>query len=429
VLRVAAVSFQLSAFSFQLSSSVVRRPSSLLMPTTITRLFAYDGPNLYGSQPSVVLQVQADKDRSARMRNALKDGAQSIGLVIGYLDVEAMALDSAFLITAHFVTPTPQIGAELARYVVERLNAKERGDEEWDAEEPLWNLQKRRRAEALPVQALQITAEAASRGVPTFLHMDGKLQIGYGARGWALDLAPFKDRRTSGVLSTEEIGIGPPPFARAEAAATVPWEQIGPIPIIAVSGGSGRDLAAQAIAGAIRAQEHSAGLAEAADIATTQALLADPAHTLAIVGLEPAGLALRGLAFERCAYSAVVSLPDELPPDVADREELARVLGIPMLVTDPDGCAVLNVDEPLIAALAEYAPCPVIYISVTPDNATVSFHRAKGGAAVFVRDGAIIAANGPDEQVIAAIDTTDASLPGALAALAILRAMGLGVRG
>jgi hypothetical protein len=399
------------------------------MPTTITRLFAYDGPNLYGPQPSVVLQVQADKDRSARMRNALKDGAQSIGLVIGYLDVEAMALDSGFLITAHFVTPTPQIGAELARYVVEGLNAKERGDEEWDAEEPLWNLQKRRRAEALPVQALQITAEAATRDIPHILRADGKLQIGYGARGWALDLALFKERRSTGALAVDEIGIGPPPFARAEAAATVPWEQVGPIPIIALSGGDGRDLAARAIAGAIRAQDYSAGLAEAADIAATRALLSEPTYALAIVGLEPAGLALRGLAFERCTYSAVVSLPNELPPNVADREELTRVLGIPMLLTDPDGCAVLNADEPQIAALAEYAPCPVVYTSATYDNTTVNFHRAKGGAAVFIRNGAIIAANGPDEQTIATVDGTDNALPGALAALAIVRAMGLGVRG
>ena len=37
----------------------------------------------------------------------------------------------------------------------------------------LWELQKRRRAEALPLAALQLTAEAAARGIPTLLVFKG----------------------------------------------------------------------------------------------------------------------------------------------------------------------------------------------------------------------------------------------------------------
>jgi cyanophycin synthetase len=166
-------------------------------------------------------------------------------------------------------------------------------------------------------------------------------------------------------------------------------------------------------------------LAAAADFQATQDVLADPAATFAVVGLDSAGIAMRGLAFERCAYSAVIDMPSEVPPGLADRAELARALGVPMLVTDPEGAVALNADIPEIAALAEFAPCPIIYISTLDQNTTVGFHRAGGGAALFVRDGLVVAAKGTSEHPVVAADLPQAQLLGALAAFALLWTMGL----
>src|SRR5215216_1268923 len=99
------------------------------MPTEILRLFGFDGPNLYGPQPSVFLQVRSDKDRGRRLKDAIKDGGQSVSMVIGYLDVGSEPAADGYTITAQFATPTPLIGVELARYVVAGLNAKEAGDD------------------------------------------------------------------------------------------------------------------------------------------------------------------------------------------------------------------------------------------------------------------------------------------------------------
>jgi hypothetical protein len=49
----------------------------------------------------------------------------------------------------------------------------------------------------------------------------------------------------------------------------------------------------------------------------------------------------------------VVGWPDA-PPDLADREDLARAIGLPALVTDPGGLVVLDPTPP-IAALSEFA--------------------------------------------------------------------------
>jgi hypothetical protein len=404
------------------------------MPTTIVQLLGFDGPNLHGPQPSVFLKLRADKNRAGRVKNALKDGAQTTGMVMGYLELESAADGDEYLISVSFTTPTPAIGMELARHVVAGLNAQEAGDEDWDAEGPLWDLQKRRRAEALPLPALQLIAEASARAIPALVRADGQVQLGYGARGWAFD--PRKgnshSRPYAEHVSEGEIGVVSPTSIATNIDATgtlapidVPWEQLGPIPIVAVAGGAARDIAARLIAATLEAHRQTIGLAEAADFAATRDLLAAPAVAIAVVGLEATGIAQRGVAFERCAWSAVTDLPDGLPAEVSDRAELARVLGVPMLLTDPTGRVALNADIPEIATLAEYAPCPITYISTADQNPLVGFHRAQGGQALFVRDGAVIAATGASEQPILAATLPPRELYGALAGLALLWAMGL----
>jgi Domain of unknown function (DUF4938) len=395
--------------------------SGEIMPTTILQLHGFGGPNLHGPQPGVFLKLRSDKDRARRVKDALKDGAQSVGIVMGYLEIDSAPADAGYVITAGFSTPTPAIGVELARYVVDGLNAKEADDEEWDAEGPLWELQKRRRAEALPLPALQLIAEAAARGIPSLVRADGHVQLGYGARSWAFDPATLKQNRDA--LTPDQIGVGPPP-ARSPAAEP-PWERLGPIPIVAIAGSTRRDIAARLIAATLQAHGQAIGLAESADFEGTRALLGQPAVAIAIAGLAAEGIARRGVAFERCAYSAVIDMPAQLPSEVTDQAELARVLGVPMLLTDPAGYVALNADLPEIAALAEYAPCPLIYLSVAEQNPLIGFHRAEGGKAMFVRDGTVIAATGASEQAILAATLPPDDLPAALAGLALLWAMGL----
>lgn len=396
------------------------------MPTTIIQLLGFEGPNLFGPQPAVFLQVQSDSDLSRRLKTALKDAAQSVGMVLGYLEVSARRGPAGQIISANFTTPTPAIGVALAEYVVEGLNRHAAGDAEWDAEQPLWELQKRRRAEALPLPALQIIAEAASRSIPSFIRTDGLVQLGYGARGWAFDPAQFQKRaERPSLLGDDEVGIGLPPFAGPPATLEVPWQRLGPIPIVAVSGGDARDIAAHTIAAALDAMGQPTSLAVAAGFDATRDLLSDARGAIAVLGLSADGIAQRGLALERCAYSAIVDLPGDLPAGIADHAELARVLGVPMLITDPAGRVVLNADVPAIAALAEYAPCPIIYIGTGGDNTTIGVHRAQGGMAVFVREGLVIAAHGAAEQAVLQATLPPATLPGALAAIALLHAMGL----
>lgn len=333
------------------------------MPTTILRLLGFDGPNIFQPRPCVVLQAHATHDWHTRLRNVLKDGAQRIGLVLGYLNVAVSDADDGLVLTATFVTPMPAIGMELARYAVDELNAREAEDAQWDADEPLWALQKRRRAEALPLPALQLIAAAQQRGLPSFVRADGRLQLGYGVRGWSIDLDQLRQANPRVLL--------PDKPAAAPALPAVPWERLGTIPIIALSGGPPADQAAQLLASKLGAQR-GAGLELHADVAAARRLLSDPAVERAIISLDAASIATRGLPCEVCSASGILDLPAQLPPAVADRAEWAQVVGLPLLVTRPDGLALLRSDVPELGALATYAPCPVLSIDNNAPDALLS---------------------------------------------------------
>ncbi|GAB4206420.1 MAG: DUF4938 domain-containing protein [Roseiflexaceae bacterium] len=365
------------------------------MPITILRLLAFEGPNLYGPQPAVALLVRAERDLSARLRDALKDAALAVGVMIARLEVDAQPEGDGFLLGARFVTATSALGAELARYVVDGLNAQQAGDEDWDPEEPLWLLQRRRRAEALPVETLQIIAEAGARDVPVFTRAGGMLQVGYGARGRALPIVRRGD--PGGLLAPGEIGIGTPLPTGNEAANALPWEQVGRIPIIALCGGQTAATAARLLAERLP----GAALAETAGFDEARALLAGSTTQQAVLGLAASDLVLRGVPFDRCVACALLDLPEPIPQVMADPNELAQALGVPLLLTDPSGVAAINADQPEFLALAQYAPCPVVLLSTQPSHPAIAAHRASGGAALFLGDGRIIAARGPTEQQLA----------------------------
>jgi hypothetical protein len=344
-----------------LHSPFVRRPTPVVLhhsssrlhaELTISRLLAFEGPNLLGPHPAVLLECRAASGQARRLREALKDAALRAGVVIGALDVGGEPLAAAF------TTPTPALGAELARLVVAGLNA----GATWDADEALWELARRRRAEAPPVAALQLIAEAGARGVPAFIHA-GQLQLGYGARGRSLSLAAL----AGNTIRPDAIPIGPAAPV-PQPAVQVEWERLGTIPVFAISGGEGRPAAARAIAQRLRARGIAAGLLESATFDAARALLADPSVEAAVIGLEPGDLARRGLPFERCAACALLGLPPPLP-EFPDRAELARALGVPLLVTAPEGRAALAAGVPEIAALAAYAPCPVVWLTGGPEAA------------------------------------------------------------
>jgi hypothetical protein len=283
----------------------------------------------------VLLRAICAADRPRRLRAAIRDGAQSIGLVIAYLEAESRAVAGNFLLEARFSTDEPAIGAALCRYIVDGMRAEAAGDEEWDRNGPLYNLRSRRQHEALSLPALQLVAEARQRGLPALPLPDGQLLLGHGIHSWRAD-------------------------PRSDDLSAPPWARIGRIPITLVTGHALRGAAVARYAAALAATgilvraEGDLGFDAARD------LLADTATEAAVIGLRADDILRRGLPLDRCDQAVVSDMAGPRPESADDDEEWLHALGLPMfLATAP---VHLNLADTRLHTLIPYAPSGVIGI-------------------------------------------------------------------
>ncbi|WP_298819986.1 DUF4938 domain-containing protein [Chloroflexus sp.] len=304
-------------------------------PLTIVQLAALHGPNIYHPQTGVALRVSAPADYSQRLRSALKGGALAIGMVIAHLHVTAQPHADGMLISAFFATREPAIGAELCRYVVEGLNAELTGNTEWDPDEPLLTLRDRRQAQALPVAALQLMANARQRDIPTTILPDRRVLLGQGDRSW--------------ITTIDDL--------RATPDIQPPWSQLGRIPIVTVTGERYRSQAV-----AEQAARYEARAIDHANRDSVLQALSDPTCTALVVGLETEHLLREGLPFDRCDLAVITDRAGQRPPSAFDDDEWLKALGLPMLCSTAP--TLINLTDPALHALIGYAPNGVIGWSI-----------------------------------------------------------------
>ncbi len=311
----------------------------MVAPITISRLQAYEGPNTVQPTPGVVLRLACDRDRGARIRAAIKDSAQAIGLVIGQLAIDSKRGNLGIDISVRFSCELPQLGAAVCAYVVAGITAEAVGDHTWDHEAPLIALRERRQREAVPLTAVQLIAEARRRGLPSFVTATRQLQIGYGVHGWSCDLATLPNK-----------------------APTLPWAELGVIPISIVTGASSRDRVVEQVATELRAGGQRVTALKAASFHATRALLADP-HTEALVlGLTSEAIIRYGLPVEQCDRAIITDCSGPRPTEAEDDEEWVRALGLPMLIAAE--AVRINLSDPGLTQLVPYAPNGVIMFQV-----------------------------------------------------------------
>ncbi len=118
-------------------------------------------------------------------------------------------------------------------------------------------------------------------------------------------------------------------------------------------------------------------------------ILQDPTVEVAILESARGGILRAGLAFDRCDVGVVLNVAaDHLGlGDINTIEQMAQVKGVIAETVSPDGYAVLNADDPLVAAMAEKVRGKVTYFSMQPDNPLVLEHIRRGGLAAVYDNG------------------------------------------
>lgn len=330
------------------------------MPVATREIRAFEGPNLYYPQAAVKLAVWADRDISRQISDTLKSWAQATGMVIGYLRQHTDPAPNGFVITTTWTTPLPTVGADIAAQIVADIDAAERHDEDYDHDDALMAIIKERKRQEPSMALLQLLAEAHAHDVPVLRRADGQLVIGTGARGWSFDPASLS------------LGLG----------VEVPWDSVGTVPLVAVTGPNAT-VVTQLIAVAVERAGRRVGRAAddgiliageqignepSADWDGARRVLVDGRVDVAVVAVSLASITERGLGFDQCRVGVVTGVD-------GDNERAAEAHGILVLAADPNGSVVLNADVPAVFALREWAAGNVVLygthdLPVEPDATT-----------------------------------------------------------
>ena len=132
-------------------------------------------------------------------------------------------------------------------------------------------------------------------------------------------------------------------------------------------------------------------------------VLLHPDVDAAVFETARGGILREGLGFDRCDVAVVTNIGagDHLGMNYIETPaQLAAVKQVIVQNVSDHGMAVLNAEDPLVAAMAESCPGSVTYFGNSRQQPVIALHLAQGGRAVFVEGNDIVAAAGADEQRI-----------------------------
>jgi cyanophycin synthetase len=189
----------------------------------------------------------------------------------------------------------------------------------------------------------------------------------------------------------------------------------GRIPVVAVTGVNGKTTTTRFITHLLERTGRQVGMSSTdgifidgrriakGDCAGPQSardVLLNPVVEAAVLETARGGILRAGLGFDLCDVAVVTNIGDgdhlglggiETP------EMLARVKCTVVESVLPKGKAVLNAQDPLVAAMAARCPGEVVFFSRNPEHDVILRHRQQGGRAVVVRDEAIVLVEGDRE--------------------------------
>ncbi|MCZ8235074.1 MAG: cyanophycin synthetase [Inhella sp.] len=271
------------------------------------------------------------------------------------------------------------------------------------------------------------------------VHPEVAHAVGLAARTVGLDIAgidlvaedigrPLQDQGGAIV----EVNAGPGLLMHLKPAEGVPQpvgqaivdhlfaeDESGRIPIVGVAGSRGTATVARLVAWLLHLHGKQVGLAcadglflGARQVEKRVKRPFDAAHRLlmnrrvdAVVAENDAMAILNdGLAYDRCWVGVVTDLTrtEALTlHDVHEDSQLFKVLRTQVDVVLPEGAAVLNAEDPQVAAMAELCDGAVIFYSLNAQAPALQAHLHAGGRAVVLRGGeAMLLA--PDGEAVGA---------------------------
>jgi cyanophycin synthetase len=183
-------------------------------------------------------------------------------------------------------------------------------------------------------------------------------------------------------------------------------EQASRVPLLSVTGTNGKTTTTRLLAHIFRQTGKVVGftttdgtyigdyLVEAGDNTgpqSAQLILQDPTVQVAVLETARGGILRSGLAFEASNVGLVLNVAaDHLGlGDIDTIDQLGHLKSVVAEAIYPDGYAVLNADDPRVAAMAEKTKANIAYFTMNSDSQLVRDHIQKGGVAALYENGYI----------------------------------------
>jgi cyanophycin synthetase len=196
----------------------------------------------------------------------------------------------------------------------------------------------------------------------------------------------------------------------------------GRIPVIAVTGTNGKTTTTRLIAHLLTASGLRVGMTNTDGVyvegrqidsgdcsgpRSARNVLMHPDVDAAVFETARGGVLREGLGFDRCQVAVVTNIGagDHLGLNyITTVEDLAVLKRVIVQNVAPDGYAVLNAADPIVAAMAQKTRGNIIFFAHDPHHPVMATHRAQGKRCVYVDGDAVIAAEGARRERISLHD-------------------------
>ncbi|AVO40612.1 cyanophycin synthetase [Simplicispira suum] len=192
----------------------------------------------------------------------------------------------------------------------------------------------------------------------------------------------------------------------------------GRIPVVAVTGTNGKTTTARLIAHLFSAQGLRVGMTNTDGVyvngrqidsgdcsgpKSARNVLLHPEVDAAVFETARGGILREGLGFDRCQVAVVTNIGegDHLGLNfITTVEDLAVLKRVIVQNVAPEGYAVLNAADPIVAAMAPACPGKIIFFAADRHHPVMATHRAQGNRSVYVDGDSVIAAEGSWREAI-----------------------------
>ncbi|MBF5046128.1 cyanophycin synthetase [Aggregicoccus sp. 17bor-14] len=214
----------------------------------------------------------------------------------------------------------------------------------------------------------------------------------------------------------------PRPVGEAVMSTLFSGGEQGRIPTVAVTGNNGKTTTVRLIAHLLEGRGLKVGMTctdgvyvggrridtgDCSGPKSARSVLANPSVEAAVLETARGGILREGLGFDRCDVAVLTNIGegDHLGMNEIDTpQQLAAVKRVIAENVSSTGHVVLNAADPLTLAMAARASGPVTLFALDKDLPALQAHRARGGRAVYVDGGTVVAAEGASETALVAVD-------------------------